>query len=37
MVAVLLDIAWWDWPVEKIERNMPAILGADLGALRAAT
>ncbi|MEJ6395565.1 CatB-related O-acetyltransferase [Gymnodinialimonas sp. 2305UL16-5] len=33
-VAALLDIAWWDWPVEKITRNLNAIRGADLAALR---
>lgn len=29
-------IAWWDWPVEKISRNLNAIRGADLAALEAA-
>lgn len=35
-VAALLDIAWWDWPAEKITRHLKAIAGADLAALRAA-
>lgn len=35
-VAELLDIAWWDWPVERIGRNLNAIRGADLAALRGA-
>lgn len=35
-VAALLEIAWWDWPDERIERNLRAILGQDLAALRAA-
>jgi virginiamycin A acetyltransferase len=35
-IAALLDIAWWDWPAERIERAIPAILGTDLAALRAA-
>ena len=35
-VAVLLDIAWWDWPAERIARNLGAIRGADLDALRTA-
>ncbi|EKF20671.1 CatB-related O-acetyltransferase [Nitratireductor pacificus] len=35
-VANLLDIAWWYWPAEKITRNLPAIRGADLSALRSA-
>jgi len=29
----LLDIAWWDWPVETITQNLNAIRGADLAAL----
>lgn len=32
----LLDIAWWDWPVERIDRNLNAIRGNDLAALEAA-
>ena len=35
-VATLLDIAWWDWPADRITRNLNAIRGADLAALRAA-
>ncbi|WP_316013549.1 CatB-related O-acetyltransferase [Roseobacter sp. HKCCA0434] len=35
-VERLLDIAWWDWPVEKISRNLDAIRGADLARLIAA-
>jgi virginiamycin A acetyltransferase len=35
-VARLLDIAWWDWPVDKISRNVDAIRGANLAALEAA-
>ncbi len=34
--AALLDIAWWDWPVDLIEANIDAITGADIAALRAA-
>jgi virginiamycin A acetyltransferase len=34
VVAELLAIQWWDWPAEKIARNLPAIVGADLAALR---
>jgi virginiamycin A acetyltransferase len=36
-VAALLDLRWWDWPVEKITRNVAAIGRADLAALRSAT
>jgi virginiamycin A acetyltransferase len=32
----LLAIAWWDWPVDKITRNLNAIRGADIAALEAA-
>jgi len=35
-IARLLEIAWWDWPVDKITRNLDAIRGADLPALEAA-
>ena len=33
----LLSIAWWDWPIDKVSRNLAAIVGADLDALRAST
>ncbi|SOH94238.1 virginiamycin A acetyltransferase [Monaibacterium marinum] len=33
-IAALLDIAWWDWPVEKITRNVNLIRAADITALR---
>lgn len=33
VIARLLQIAWWDWPVEKISRNLAAITAADLEAL----
>lgn len=33
VVARLLQIAWWDWPVEKISRNLAAITAADLETL----
>lgn len=34
-VRRLLDLAWWDWPVEKISRAIPAIRSGDLSALEA--
>lgn len=34
VVAELLDIAWWDWPIDKIEANLAAIEGADIEALK---
>jgi virginiamycin A acetyltransferase len=30
VVAQLLSIKWWDWTVEKITRNLPAIVGAEI-------
>jgi len=35
VVDALLAIAWWNWPVEKITRNLERIVGADVEALRA--
>lgn len=35
-VAALLEIAWWDWPADRIQRNLAAITGADLEVLRRA-
>ena len=35
-IAALLDIAWWDWPIERILDNEAAICGARLDRLRAA-
>ncbi|HKI01070.1 MAG TPA: Vat family streptogramin A O-acetyltransferase [Thermoanaerobaculia bacterium] len=35
-IQALLEIAWWDWDVEKVSRNLEAIVGADVEALRAA-
>jgi len=37
IVSRLLSIAWWNWPVDKIARNLNAIRGADIGALEAAS
>jgi virginiamycin A acetyltransferase len=30
IIEQLLKIQWWDWPYEKITRNIPAIVGADI-------
>lgn len=35
-VARLLAAAWWDWPPDRIARNLAAIRGADIAALEAA-
>jgi virginiamycin A acetyltransferase len=29
----LLNIQWWDWPIEKITRNVQALTGNDLDEL----
>lgn len=34
-IELLQQIAWWDWPVEKITRNLAAITHADVAALQA--
>ncbi len=36
VVMELLAIQWWDWPVEKISRNLKAIVGADIANLKSA-
>lgn len=36
VIAELLQIAWWDWPLEKIEANLAALSSGDLAALRRA-
>jgi len=35
IAEALLAIAWWNWPIDKVSRNLAAIVGADLDALRA--
>jgi len=35
-VRRLLAVAWWNWPVDKIGRNLNAIRGADISGLEAA-
>lgn len=34
VVRELLAIAWWNWDIEKITRNLEKIVSADLAALR---
>ena len=34
VVRALLEIRWWDWPIEKIEENVSAIGAANLSDLR---
>ena len=35
-VERLLKISWWDWPIEKINQNLPLISGADIDKLEEA-
>jgi virginiamycin A acetyltransferase len=32
-IAILLEIKWWDWPIEKINQNIAAIVEGDIGEL----
>jgi chloramphenicol O-acetyltransferase type B len=34
-IALLLEIAWWDWPVEKLSAAMPLLTSADIKGLYA--
>lgn len=34
IIQALLEIAWWNWDIEKITANLEKIVGADLSALR---
>ena len=33
VIAELLNIAWWDWPLEKVEANLAALESGDIAAL----
>ncbi len=33
-IKILVDIAWWNWDIEKITRNLEKIVGADIEALK---
>lgn len=35
-IAALEEIAWWNWDIDRISRNIGAIRGADIAALREA-
>ena len=36
VINELLDIAWWDWPIDKIEANLASLSSGDLAALKTA-
>jgi virginiamycin A acetyltransferase len=33
-IKLLLEIAWWNWDIEKITTNLESIIGADIEVLR---
>lgn len=33
-IDALLNLKWWDWPIEKIEAHVDALESADIGALQ---
>lgn len=33
-IAVLQEIKWWDWSIEKINQNLAAIVGGDINKLK---
>ncbi|WP_344844636.1 CatB-related O-acetyltransferase [Kribbella ginsengisoli] len=35
-IARLLEVAWWDWPPEKVTRHVPAIMAGSIEELEAA-
>ncbi|MEN9225427.1 MAG: hypothetical protein Q6L60_05670 [Thermostichus sp. HHBFW_bins_43] len=37
VIQELLQIAWWNWDIEKISRNLDKISGADIVALKTCT
>lgn len=34
-IGLLLEIAWWNWEIEKVTRNLEKIVSADIQALKA--
>jgi chloramphenicol O-acetyltransferase type B len=34
-IAMLLELAWWDWPVERLTEAMPLLTSADIPGLHA--
>lgn len=35
LIAYLLELKWWDWPAEKIFRNLNILCSGDLSSIRA--
>ena len=36
IIQEMLQIKWWDWPIEKISRNIKLIIGCNIEALKTA-
>ena len=36
-IKKLLQIAWWDWPIDRITKNLQAIVSADIDKLMSAS
>lgn len=36
VISELLRLAWWDWPIEKIEANLEALSSGDMAKLKLA-
>ncbi|MFB9947609.1 CatB-related O-acetyltransferase [Rhizobium puerariae] len=36
VIAELLDLAWWNWPIDRIEANLRALETGDIAALKIA-
>ena len=34
VISILLKLQWWNWPYEKITRNLKVIFGTDIEALK---
>ncbi|MEL6660686.1 MAG: CatB-related O-acetyltransferase [Bacteroidota bacterium] len=34
MIKTLLDISWWDWPIEKITEQVQSLTGKNIAALK---
>jgi chloramphenicol O-acetyltransferase type B len=32
-IAMLLDMAWWDWPLDRLEQAMPLLCSSDIAGL----
>lgn len=34
MIDYLLELKWWNWPVEKVEANIKALSGGNLSLIK---